>query len=109
MESSSNLPLFRVVRFFRSSNTYKLCSTRLSYSRCREVRELLKDVATTAISLAYKSYVQEGLWQPSETTTTYRKDCLRKVHCRWKTINAKDMYILDDVTERLKVSSSLEV
>ena len=32
-----------------------------------------------------------------------------KMHGRWKSTNAKDMYILDDVAERLKASSSLGI
>ena len=42
---NSNLPLFRPLRLFKSSNTYKLYGNKLSYTRCREVfKNCLKDL-----------------------------------------------------------------
>jgi len=36
VELNSNLPPFRPLRLFKSSNTYKLYGSKLSYTRCRE-------------------------------------------------------------------------
>ena len=45
IDLNSSLPLFRPVRFYQSSNTYKLYGTKLSYTRCREiVKSFLKDL-----------------------------------------------------------------
>ena len=33
----NKLPIFRPLRFFRSSNLFKLYGTRFSYTRCREI------------------------------------------------------------------------
>ena len=67
--------------------------------------------AMTAVSSAYTAYVQLEQRQRSGTTAAVRNndnlsERTLKVHGRWKTSYAKDMYILDDVEERLKVSSS---
>ncbi len=32
-----------------------------------------------------------------------------KIHGRWKSDTAKDMYILDDVSQRLKITSNLDL
>ena len=37
IELSSSVALFRPVRFFKSTNTYKLHGVKLSYTRCREI------------------------------------------------------------------------
>ena len=45
MDFSINLPLFRVLRFCKSSNIYKPCRNKVSYSRCREIfKDCLKDL-----------------------------------------------------------------
>ena len=45
VDLNSNLPLFRPLRLFKSSNTYKLYGSKLSYTRCREVfKDCLKDL-----------------------------------------------------------------
>ena len=45
VDLDSNLPLFRPLRLFKSSNTYKLYGSKLSYTRCREVfKNCLKDL-----------------------------------------------------------------
>ena len=49
---NSNLPLFRPLRLFKSSNTYKLYGSKLSYTRCREIfKNFLKE-----LGLDYKFY-----------------------------------------------------
>ena len=40
ISSESNLPLFRPLIFYKKSNSYSLRSSKLSYSRCREVLSL---------------------------------------------------------------------
>ena len=45
IDLSSLVPLFRPVRYFKSSNSYKLYGVKLSYSRCREIcKECLKEI-----------------------------------------------------------------
>ena len=45
ISSESNLPLFRPLIFYKKSNSYSLRSSKLSYSRCREVfKSCLKEL-----------------------------------------------------------------
>ena len=40
ISSESNLPIFRPLIFYKKSNSYSIRSSKLSYSRCREVLSL---------------------------------------------------------------------
>lgn len=107
MDSDSNLPLFRGVRFYKSSNTYKLCRTKLSYSRCREIfKNCLKDLGHDSSQFGLHSLRSGGATAAVRHNSDLSERSL-KIHGRWRTSKAKDMYILDDVTERLKISSNL--
>ena len=45
IDLSSSVAFFRPVRFFKSTNSYKLYGVKLSYTRCREIfKECLKEV-----------------------------------------------------------------
>ena len=45
IDLSSSVALFRPVRLFKSTNSYKLYGVKLSYTRCREIfKECLKDI-----------------------------------------------------------------
>ena len=45
IDLSSSVALFRPVRLFKSTNSYKLYGVNLSYTRCREIfKEYLKDI-----------------------------------------------------------------
>ena len=45
IEFSSSLALFRPLRLFKSTNTYKLHGGNLSYTRCKEIfKECLKEI-----------------------------------------------------------------
>ena len=46
VDLNSNLPLFRPLRLFKSSNTYKLYGSKLSFTRCREIlKNCLRNLA----------------------------------------------------------------
>jgi hypothetical protein len=107
MDFSSNLPLFRVLRFYKSSNTYKLCRNKLSYSRCREIfKDCLKDLGHDSSQFGQHSLRSGGATAAVRHNRNLSERSL-KIHGRWRTSNAKDMYILDDVAERLKISNNL--
>ena len=45
VDLNSKLPLFRPLRLFKSSNTFKLYGSKLSYTRCREIfKNCLKEL-----------------------------------------------------------------
>ncbi len=102
IDTNSTLPLFRRLRFYKSSNTHKLCKDKLSYSRCREIfKNCLKE-------LGYNPNLY-GLHSQT-SAVKHSKDMSErslKIHGRWKSDTAKDMYTLDDVSQRLKITSNL--
>lgn len=107
VELSSSVALFRPVRLFKSTNSYKLYGVKLSYTRCREIfKECLK-----TIGVDHNLY---GLHSLRSGGTTSAVSCnpnlserILKLHGRWKSDTAKDMYILEDVSKRLQVTSQL--
>ena len=50
--SDSDLPLFRRLRYYKSTNSSRLCREKLSYSRCGEI---LKD-CLKALGYDHKEY-----------------------------------------------------
>ena len=107
IELSSSVALFRPVRFFKSTNSYKLYGVKLSYTRCREIfKECLKE-----IGVDHKLYCLYSLRSGGATSAVSYNPNLServlKLHGRWKSDTAKDMYILEDVSKRLQVTSQL--
>ena len=107
VDLDSNLPLFRPLRLFKSSNTYKLYGSKLSYTRCREIfKNCLKD-----LGLDYKLYGLHSLRSGGATSvvsnSTSLSERLLKLHGRWKSDCAKDMYVLEDVSKRLAITDNL--
>ena len=107
IDLSSSVALFRPVRLFKPTNSYKLYGVKLLYTRCREIfKECLKD-----IGVDHKLY---GLYSLRSGGATSAVSCNRnlservlKLHRRWKSDTAKDKYILEDVSKRLQVTSQL--
>ena len=108
VDLDSNLPLFRPLRLFKSSNTYKLYGNKLSYTRCRVVfKNCLKD-----LGLDYNLHGLHSLRSGGATSvvsnSTSLSERLLKLHGRWKSDYAtKDMYVLEDVSKRLAISDNL--
>ena len=101
------LPLFRRLRFYISSNAYKLCKHSLSYARCREIfKGCLKELGLNPRLYGLHSLRSGGATAAVKYTHRLTETEL-KIHGRWKSNAAKDMYILDDVSGRLKITSNL--
>lgn len=108
IDKDSDLPIFRAVTFNKRSKSYTLRGKSLSYTRCLE---LFKE-SIAAIGYDPKNYGLHSLRSGGATTVANNSkggltERLLKLHGRWKTDVAKDMYILDDVSEKLKLSASL--
>ena len=107
IELSSSVALFRPVRLFKSTNSYKLYGVKLSYTRCREIfKEYFKE-----IGVDHKLYCLYSLRSGGATSAVSYNPNLServlKLHGRWKSDTAKDLYILEDVSKRLQVTSQL--
>ena len=108
MDSSDNdLPLFRRLRYYKSTNSHKLCREKLSYSRCREI---LQDCLKT-LGYNHKDYGLHSLRSGGATAAVQNNHHLSerslKLHGRWKSDSAKDMYILEEVSQRLEITNNL--
>ena len=108
VDLNSNLPLFRPLRLFTASNTYKLYGSKLSNRRCREIfKNCLKE-----LGLDYKfcglHSLRSGGATPVVSNSTNLSERLLKLHGRWKSDCAyKDMYVLEDVSKRLEITANL--
>ena len=82
-------------------NCFKLYGVKISYSRCREIfKECLKE-----IGVDHELYGLHSLRSGGATSAvSYNfnlSERLLKLHGRWKSDNAKDMHILQDVSKHL--------
>lgn len=107
IELSSSVALFRLVRLFKSTNSYKLYGVKLSYTRCREIfKESLKKIGAD-----HKLYGLHSLRSGGATcAVSYNpnlSDKVLKFHGWWKFDTVKDVYILEDVSKRLQVTRQL--
>ena len=99
MDCQSKLPLFRPVKFFKSTNTFELCRRKLSYSRCREIfKSCLSDLGYDSSQFGLHSLRSGGATAAVRNNKNLSERDL-KFHVRWKSNNAKDMYILDDAAK----------
>ena len=100
--------VFRSVSYCSSNNTYKLrknCT--LSYSRAREILLCaLEDLGYDKKLFGLHSLRSGGA---SAAAAAGIEDRLFKKHGRWKSENAKDGNVKEDVNQRLSVSKSLGI
>ena len=104
---SSSLPFFRSLYFRKATSTYSLRSTGVSYSRTREI------VLQAFVELGYPKNLF-GLHSlraggASAAANAGVGDRLFKRHGRWKSDQAKDGYIKDNLESLLSVSKSLHL
>jgi len=103
VDLNSNLPLFRPLRLFKSSNIYKLYGSKLSYTRCSETfKNCLKELGLDCKFYGLYSLRSGGATSVvSNSTNLSERHCLLLLHGRrWKSDCAKDMYVLEDVSKR---------
>ena len=109
IELNSDLPLFRSLRFMKSTNTYKLYGHHLSYTRCREIfKNCLRDLGYDPSLYGLHSLRSGGATAAVKHNHNLSERIL-KLHGRWKSDQAKDMYILEDVSKRLNISQNLGI
>ena len=108
----SNKPddfIFRSVRYFKSTNCYKLCdkNVHISYTRAREL--LIE--ALNSVGLNGKNFGLHSLRSGGATSAAERgvSDRLLKIHGRWKSDFSRDNYIKDSLENRLCVSKNLKI
>ncbi|KAK3090957.1 hypothetical protein FSP39_011926, partial [Pinctada imbricata] len=101
--------IFRSIRYFKSSDSYKLCSCNrpISYTRARE---LLRD-ALASVGLDTKCFGLHSLRSGGATSAAENNvsDRLLKLHGRWKSDLSRDNYIKDSTSNQLSVTKKLNI
>ena len=105
----SDMPLFRAVTYHKKSKSYSLRNkTSLSYTRCREIfKTCLKDIGEDPTLFGLHSLRSGGITSVVRNSNNSVSDRLLKLHGRWKTDIAKDMYVHEDIQKRLEVTKFL--
>ena len=100
--------LFRPLVFHKRGSFYSLGKGALSYSRTRELfKEALVTLGYDAKKYGLHSLRSGGLTSVVQNSNNSLPERLLKLHGRWKTDAAKDMYVQESLHSRLRVSSYL--
>ena len=111
LDLSSHLPLFRPLT--KTKSGYSLRNAKLSYTRCREMfKTTLKDLGYDPKDYGIHSLRSGGATadisnNASKAVSDHER--LLKLHGRWKTDEAKDMYVLESECNRLSVTKYLGI
>ena len=103
------MPFFRPLT--KTKSRYSLNNAKISYTRCREIFK------TTLKDLGYdpNDYGLHSLRCGGATAVITNNDSkavserLLKLHRRWKTDEAKDMYVLESESNRLSLTKYLGI
>ena len=109
IDLSSQLPLFRPLT--KNKLGYTLRNGKLSYTRCREIfKDALKDVGYDPKDYGLHSLRSGGITSVVSNDLSHNvSERLLKLHGRWKSDEAKDMYVLEPECSRLRVTKYLGI
>ena len=108
IHDNSNLPLFRPLVFRKSNSSYTLRDGKMSYSSCREIlRDSLKQLGYNPDDYGLHSLRSGGITSVVRNSCNSVSERLLKMHGRWKTDAAKDMYVEESLDNRLQVTKFL--
>ena len=108
IHDNSDLPLFRPLVFHRSDSSYTLRDGKMSYSSCREIlRDSLKQLGLNPDDYGLHSLRSGGITSVVHNSCNSVSERLLKLHGRWKTDAAKDMYVEESLNNRLRVTKFL--
>ena len=110
IDCENDLPLFRQLAFHKNNNTYTLRTSSLSYTSCREMfKDALKSLGYNPKEYGLHSLRSGGITEVVQNSNNTISERLLKLHGRWKTDRAKDMYVQESISNRLKVTRSLSL
>ena len=110
IQDNSNLPLFRPLVFHKSNSSYTPRDGKMSYSSCREIlRDSLKQLGYNPDDYGLHSLRSGGITSVVRNSCNPVSERLLKVHGRWKTDPAKDMYVEESLDNRLQVTKFLRL
>ena len=109
IDLSTDKYIFRPLVYFKRNTNYmmRISNIKLSYTCAREIiREPLSSIGINMNNYGLHSLRSGG------ASVAYKCDVserLFKVHGRWKSENAKDGYVCEDLEKRLSVSKNLGI
>jgi len=107
VEVTSDLPLFRCLT--KKKRGYALRNNKLSYTRYREIfKDCISSLGFETKDFGLHSLRAGGITAAVATDPSISERLL-KLHGRWKSDIAKDMYVLETEENRLRVSRSLGI
>ena len=103
--------LFRSVIYLKSTSSYLLGKKQLSYTRCRELfKECLVTLGFDEKKYGLHSFRSGGATSLAHAlTNSPSKERFLKLHGRWKSDQAKDMYIKESSKDRISISKMLGI
>ena len=105
IDLSSPLPLFRPLVLHSSTCSYTLRSEKISYTTCRVIlRDSLTHLGCNPNDYGLHSLRSGGITAAARYSTNLIPERLLKIHGRWKSDSAKDMYVEESLENRLHVS-----
>ena len=108
IHDQSNLPLFRPLVFHRSNSSYTLRDGKISYTSCREIlMDSLKQLGFNPDNYGLHSLRSGEITSVVRNSYNSVSETLLKLHGRWKTNAAKDMYVEGSLDNRLQVTKFL--
>ena len=109
IELSSSCPWFRPVT--KRKLGYALRDGKLCYTRCREIfKDALKEVGYDPKDYGLHSLRSGGVTSVVSNDRSHNvSERLLKLHGRWKSDEAKDMYVLEPQCSRLRVTKYLRI
>ena len=108
IDLNSPLPLFRPLVFHRSTSSYTLRSGKISYTTCRDIlRDTLSQLGYNPNDYGLHSLRSGGITAAVRHSRNSIPERLLKIHRRWKSDSAKDMYVEESLENRLHVTKYL--
>ena len=104
----SSVLFFRPLVFHRSSSSYTLRSEKISYATCRDIlRDTLSQLGYNPNDYGLHSLRSSGITSAVRNSSNSIPERLLKIHGRWKSDSAKDMYVEESLENRLQVTEYL--
>ena len=104
----SSLSLFRPLVFHRSSSSYTLRSGKISYTTSRDLlRDILSQLGYNPNDYGLHCLRFGGITSVVRNSSNLIPESLLKIHGRWKSDPAKDIYVEQSLENRLQVTKYL--
>ena len=108
IDLSSPLPIFRPLVFHRSTSSYTLRSGKISHTTCKDMlRDTLTQLGYNPNDYGLQSLRSGGITAAVSNSRNSIPERLLKIHVSWKSDSAKDMYVEENLENRLHVTKYL--